>query len=79
VGHNSGGYGYILPADVLQSHRVQVIESSDGGLHQEILGTDELGSDVVAHDFNSVSGIVVSNGHCPIAMLSLDILVLLTQ
>ena len=68
-----GGDGDILPANVLQSHRIEIVEASNGGLHQKVLGADELGSNVVAHDFNGVSGMVVSNGHCQSFMLSSEI------
>ena len=63
MGYNVRVHGYILPGDILQSHGIQVIESSDGGLHQEILRADQLGSDVVAHHLNRVSEIAVSS--CP--------------
>ena len=58
-------YGYILPADVFQSHRIEIVKTSNGGLHQEILCADKLRSNVVAHDFNSVSEAVISGCHWP--------------
>lgn len=49
---------HILPGNVLKRHRVQIIESCDGSLHQEILRTDELGANVVAHDLHSIPEIL---------------------
>jgi hypothetical protein len=50
----------ILPANVFQSHRVQIVEPGDSSLHQKVLRANELGSDIVAHDLNSISGMIIS-------------------
>jgi hypothetical protein len=47
---------HLLPFNILQSNGVQVIEPSNRSLNQKVLRADQLRSDVVAHDFDSVAG-----------------------
>jgi hypothetical protein len=58
---NVDGYDHVaddvvFPAHILEGHRVGVVETGDGGLHKQVLCADELGADVVAHAFDSISG-----------------------
>ena len=45
----------VFPSNIRQCYQIEIIESCDGGLHQQILTADQFWANIVAHTLDRVA------------------------